>query len=308
MPKIAIIGAGFVGSLTAMRVAESGLAEVMLIDKQEGLAEGKALDIGQATAFVPGASTVSGGSDLQLTAGADVVVITAGFPRMPGMSRVDLLKKNAAIVREVVAGVCDVAPDAILLLVTNPLDEMSYLAWRVSGFPSHRVMGMAGMLDAARYRYFAGTALGAAPASVDVLVLGTHAEGMVPLSHLATLSGKGLDDLLGTDNIAAITRRTIDGGAEIVSLLKTGSAHFAPSAAIFQMLRNILLDEGTVMTASVLLQGEYGLRDIFLGVPVRLGREGVREIVELELSEEESSALHGAGIATATKLKDLELD
>ncbi len=308
MPRIAIIGAGFVGSLTAMRVAESGLGEVVLIDKQEGLAEGKALDIGQATAFVPGASTVRGGSDLQFAADADVVVITAGFPRTPGMSRVDLGRKNAAIVREVVAGVREAAPDSILLLVTNPLDEMSFLAWRVSGFPAKRVMGMAGMLDAARYRYFAARALGTAPASVDVLVLGTHAEGMVPLSHQAASSGKKLDELLDADGIEAITQRTIDGGAEIVSLLKTGSAHFAPSAAIFQMLRNILLDEGTIMTASVLLQGEYGLRDIFLGVPVRLGADGVREIVEVELSEEESRALHAAGNATAEKIRDLELD
>lgn len=308
MPKIAIIGSGFVGSLTAMRVAEAGLADVVLLDKQEGLAEGKALDIGQATAFVPGASAVTGGSDLQLAAGAAVVVITAGFPRMPGMSRVDLLKKNADIVREVVAAVKESAPDSILLLVTNPLDEMSYLAWRLSGFPASRVMGMAGMLDAARYRYFAAGALAVPPASVDVLVLGTHAEGMVPLSRIASASGTPLGEFLPAADMAVVEQRTIEGGAEIVSLLKTGSAHFAPSAAIFQMLRAILLDEETVMTASVLLQGEYGLRDIFLGVPVRLGRSGVREIVELELNEGESNALQAAAAATAAKLKDLELD
>lgn len=307
MPKIAIIGAGFVGSLTAMRTVESGLADVVLIDKQEGLAAGKALDLAQATAFTPQAASISGGSSLELAGGAQVVVITAGFPRAPGMSRLDLLRKNAGIVREVGAGLKEIAPDSILLVVTNPLDEMSYLAWRVSGFEASRVMGMAGMLDAARYRYFAASALGASPASVQVLVLGTHAEGMVPLTGGASVSGTPLSELLSSDELAGLEERTVNGGAEIVSLLKTGSAHFAPSAAIFSMLQNILLDEGRIMTASVLLQGEYGLRDIFLGVPVRLGSTGVREIIELELSEEESRALEAAALSTAAKLEDLEL-
>jgi malate dehydrogenase len=307
MPKIAIIGAGFVGSLTAMRTVESGLADVVLIDKQEGLAAGKAMDLAQATAFAPQAASISGGSSLELAGGAQVVVITAGFPRAPGMSRLDLLRKNAGIVREVGAGLKEIAPDSILLVVTNPLDEMSYLAWRVSGFPSERVMGMAGMLDAARYRYFAASALGASPAAGQVLVLGTHAEGMVPLTGGASVSGTPLSELLSSDELAGLEERTVNGGAEIVSLLKTGSAHFAPSAAIFSMLQNILLDEGRIMTASVLLQGEYGLHDLFLGVPVRLGSTGVREIIELELSEEESRALEAAALSTAAKLEDLEL-
>ncbi len=307
MPKIAIIGAGFVGSLTAMRIVESGLADVVLIDKQEGLAAGKALDLGQATAFFPQAASVSGGSRLELAAGAQVVVITAGFARAPGMNRLDLLRKNSEIVREVVAGLKEIAPDSILLVVTNPLDEMSYLAWRASGFPSERIMGMAGMLDAARYRFFAASALGALPASVQALVMGTHGEGMIPLSRGASVSGTPLGELLSSDEIALAEERTVKGGAEIVSLLKSGSAHFAPSAAIFSMLQNILLDEGRIMTASVLLQGEYGLRDIFLGVPVRLGNSGVREIIELELSEEESKALQAAALSTAAKLEDLGL-
>ncbi len=308
MPKIAIIGAGFVGSLTAMRVVESGLADAVLVDKMEGFAEGKALDLAQATAFAPGAGRIRGGSDLALVEGAQVVVITAGFPRSPGMSRVDLLRKNSQIVREVVEGVKEHAPEAILLLVTNPLDEMTYLAWRISDFPASRVMGMAGMLDAARYRYFAAAVIGDAPASVEVLVMGTHAEGMVPLSRAATASGKPLTERLSGDALAQVEECTINGGAEIVSLLKSGSAHFAPSAAVFEMLRNIVLDEGRIMTCSVLLRGEYGLRDIFLGVPVRLGSEGVREIIELELSEEENKALQAAAQSTAAKLKELELD
>ena len=307
MPKIAIIGAGFVGSLTAMRAVESGLADVVLIDKQEGLAAGKALDLAQATAFAPQAASIRGGSSLELAGGAQVVVLTAGFPRAPGMSRLDLLRKNAGIVREVATGLKEFAPDSILLVVTNPLDEMSYLAWRISGFPAERVMGMAGMLDAARYRYFAASALAASPASVQVLVLGTHAEGMVPLTSGASASGTPLGELLSSDELAGIEERTVNGGAEIVSLLKTGSAHFAPSAAIFSMLQNILLNEGRIMTASVLLRGEYGLRDIFLGVPVRLGSTGVREIIELELGEEESRTLQAAALSTAAKLEDLEL-
>ncbi len=306
MPKIAIIGAGFVGSLTAMRVIESGLADVALIDKQEGLAEGKALDLAQATAFTPAAASVSGGSQLDEAAGAQVVVITAGFPREPGMSRVDLLRKNSRIVQEVAIALKEIAPATILLLVTNPLDEMSYLAWRASGFPRERVIGMAGMLDAARYRYFAAAALGSAPAEVDILVMGTHAEGMVPLSREASVSGTGLAERLSSAEIADVEERTVNGGAEIVSLLKSGSAYFAPSAAIFDMLRNILLDEGRLMTASVLLQGEYGLHDIFLGVPVRLGSSGVREIVELDLSEQEKKALEAAALSTAAQLENLE--
>ncbi len=308
MSQVAIIGAGFVGSLTAMRVVESGLADVVLIDVQEGLAEGKALDLAQATAFAPGAASVRGDTRLDAAAGSQVVVITAGFARTPGMTRLDLMKKNAHIVREVVSGLRDIAPESVLLVVTNPLDEMSYLAWRVSGFPRARVLGMAGMLDAARYSYFAASAIGRAPAEVEVLVLGTHAEGMVPLSGAAAVSGTPLTGLLSAQELARVKERTVNGGAEIVSFLKSGSAHFAPSAAVFAMLRNILRDEGALMTASVLLSGEYGLRDIFLGVPVRLGAEGVREVVELELSEEEAGALQAAARTIAERIGELELE
>ncbi|MHB8780455.1 MAG: malate dehydrogenase [Candidatus Geothermincolia bacterium] len=307
MAKVAVIGAGQVGALTAMRVCESGLAEVALIDVQPGIARGKALDIAQASALAPGALRIEGGESMELAAGCDVAVVTAGFPRTQGMDRLDLLRKNAAVVSEVVSDLAARAPGCIILMVTNPLDEMAYLAWRVSGFEPHRVLGMAGVLDAARFRYFAGRSLGVPAWSVEAQVLGMHGEGMVPLSRMASAGGISVSSLLPADSVAEIERQTIDGGAEIVSLLRSGSAFFAPSASVAAMVASILRDERRVLPASALLQGQYGMDGIYLGVPARLGSRGVIEVVEFELEAAERQALEAAGTAVRARIEELRL-
>lgn len=306
MRKVTVVGAGMVGSTTAMRVAEQGLADVALIDIYGDLARGKALDIAQALPLTFSASRVEGGDDYRLAEGSEVVVITAGFPRQPGMSRSDLLKKNAAVVRKVVDSVIEVAPDSVIIMVTNPLDEMSYLAWKLTGWDRHRIMGMAGLLDGSRLAYFAARELGVCPGQVQPTVLGSHGDTMLPLPRFTSVAGVPLDDLLPPEKLRVLRERTRDGGAEIVSLLRTGSAYYAPSACVARMVRAVLGDEEWRVTASVLLEGEYGLRGVFLGVPVVLGSGGWKKVVELPLASEERRELEECARLIRQRMEELD--
>ncbi len=306
MDKVTVVGAGNVGATTAQRIVESGMADVVMLDILEDLAKGKALDIAQSLSFLPVSTGIVGGADYALAEGSDLVVITAGLPRKPGMSRSDLLKQNADIIKDVVIKVAKVAPTAILILVTNPLDEMAYLAWKVSGFDQFRVMGMAGTLDCARFQYFISRELQLPPSEVKTIILGSHGDSMVPLGKYTYVGGVPLSHLLPQSKIEELESRTRDGGAEIVSYLKTGSAFYAPSAAVFRMVRAILRDEGSVLPASVYLNGEYGIKGIFMGVPVRLGREGRGEVIELELSNREREALERSARHIRSQVEELE--
>lgn len=306
--KVTVVGAGMVGSTTALRLLEDRIVDsLVLVDLIEGLARAVALDLGQSAPLRGHGIDVVGGSDYGPTEGSDLVVITAGLPRQPGQSRADLLQTNSEIVRGVVDEVAPRSPEAILLVVTNPLDEMTTLAWRVSGFPSRRVVGMAGTLDTARFRYFVARELHTTPDLVDALVLGSHGETMVPLPRLARVAGQPLEQLLPPDRIQALVERTRDAGAELVKLLPRGSAWFAPSAAIADMAQAIARDERRVVSACVYLEGQYGLRDVFLGIPVRLGRRGVEEIVELPLEPEELAVLREAAETVRARTADLDL-
>ncbi|HYV02533.1 MAG TPA: malate dehydrogenase [Actinomycetota bacterium] len=304
--RVTIVGSGFVGATTAMRVVQKGLAdEVVLIDIIEGLPQGLSLDMKESAPIEGFEPNVLGTNDYADTAGSDVVVITAGLPRQPGMSRMDLLDKNAGIIREVVRQVVERSPDSILIVVTNPLDEMTYLASDVSGFPKERVMGMAGVLDSSRLRFFIAEALGVSPSSVEAMTLGSHGESMVPLPRQATAGGKPLTDLVDEATLERLYQRTRDAGAEIVALLRKGSAYYAPSAAIAQMVNAIAGDTKEVLPVCAWCTGQYGISDVYVGVPARLGRAGVEEIVELELNDQELSALRQAADGIRAKCADL---
>jgi malate dehydrogenase len=304
--RVTIVGSGFVGATTAMRVVQKGLAdEVVLIDIIDGLPQGLSLDMKESAPIEGFEPNIVGTNDYADTAGSDVVVITAGLPRQPGMSRMDLLDKNAGIIREVVRQAVEHSPDSILIVVTNPLDEMTYLASDVSGFPKERVMGMAGVLDSSRLRFFIAEALGVSPTSVEAMTLGSHGESMVPLPRQATVGGKPLTDLVDEATLERLYQRTRDAGAEIVALLKKGSAYYAPSAAIAQMVNAIAGDTKEVLPVCAWCTGQYGIADVYVGVPARLGRGGVEEIVELELNEQELSALRQAADGIREKCADL---
>jgi malate dehydrogenase len=303
--KITVVGSGFVGQTTAMRILEEGLGEVCLIDIIEGKPQGIALDLRQAAPIEGYEPAIVGTNDYADTTGSDVVVITAGFPRQPGMSRMDLLGKNAAIVRDVVASVAPGSPDAILIVVTNPLDEMTYLAAEASGLPRERVMGMAGVLDSARLRSFVAEELGASPSSVDAITLGSHGDSMVALPRHATVGGRPLPDLVDEATLERLFRRTRDGGAEIVALLKSGSAYYAPSAAIVAMVQAIANDSKAILPVCAWATGQYGISDVYVGVPARLGAKGVEEIVELDLDEDELRRLREAAEGIRAKCEDL---
>jgi malate dehydrogenase len=303
--RVTIVGSGFVGQTTAMRVVEKGLAEVVLIDIVEGLPQGLALDIRESSPIEGFEPNVTGTNDYADTAGSDVVVITAGFPRQPGMSRMDLLGKNATVVRDVVENVAPGSPDAVIVVVTNPLDEMTFLASEVSGFPKRRVVGMAGVLDSARLRYFIAEELGVSPSAVDAMTLGSHGESMVPLPRHATVAGKPLTELVDETTLERLYQRTRDAGAEIVALLKKGSAYYAPSAAIAGMVQAIARGDRDVLPACAWCEGQYGIRDVYVGVPVRLSPSGVGEIVELDLNEDEMGALRAAAEGIRAKCADL---
>ena len=289
--KITVVGAGNVGGTTAQRLVESGRYDVVLLDIIEGVPQGKALDIAQACPLVGSDAQIEGTQDYKDTAGSSVVIITSGIARKPGMSREQLLETNVRIVKEVVQKAVAVSPSAILLVVTNPLDVMTYVAYKVSKFPRERVVGMAGALDAARFCAFIAAELKVSAANVQAMVLGGHGDSMVPLIRYTTVAGVPLSEWLPKDRIEALVKRTQDGGAEIVSLLKTGSAYYAPSASIVTMVDAMLHDKKQIIPCAALCQGEYGISGVFVGVPVKLGRRGVEEIVTFVLTPEESAAL-----------------
>jgi malate dehydrogenase len=310
--KVTVVGAGFYGSTTAQRLAEYDVFEtVVLTDIVEGKPEGLALDMNQSRPVegfettVVGVTTGMDGSGYEAIEGSDVVVITAGFPRKPGMLRMDLLEKNAGIVRPVSESVARYAPDAVIVVVTNPLDEMTALAQIASGLPYSRVMGQAGMLDTARFTNSVAVELGVPVGSVTTLTLGSHGETMVPVPSRCTVDGKPLSDMLSPEKIDELVTRTRNGGAEIVALLKTGSAYYAPSAAAARMAKAVIEDAGAVMPVCAWVDGEYGISGVYLGVEAEIGREGVRAVVETELTESERAALGEAADAVRTKQADV---
>jgi malate dehydrogenase len=295
--KITVVGAGNVGATLAQRLAERNHADIVLVDVVEGLPQGKALDMLQAGPIVGHDSLVTGTNGYEETAGSDLVVVTSGVARRPGMSRDDLVMTNAKVVASVVREVTARSPETVLLVVTNPLDVMTQLAHAVSGLPRERVIGMAGVLDTARFRTFIARELDASVEDVAAFVLGGHGDTMVPLTRLSTVAGVPVADLIPRERLDAIVQRTRDGGAEIVGLLKSGSAYYAPSAAAAQMVDAILLDTRQVLPCSVRLEGEYGIHGLFTGVPCRLGAGGLVEVLEVMLTEEEGAALHRSAAA-----------
>ncbi len=293
--KVTVVGGGFVGSTTAQRIVDAELADVVLTDILEGVPAGKALDmlesgpISRTDSRAVGISTAAG--DYRDTANSDIVVITAGFPRKPGMSRDDLLRANYDVVKAVVEQIAKFSPNAILVIVTNPLDVMAQAAYKISGFSKNRVIGMAGVLDSARMSAFVAAELGVSVENVHSFVLGGHGDDMVPLPRYSTVAGIPLPDLLPKEKIDAIVERTRKGGAEIVNLLKTGSAYYAPSAAVAEMVEAILKDKKKILPCAAYLEGEYGIKGLFVGVPVKLGARGIEEIIEIKLTPEEKAAL-----------------
>jgi len=290
--KIASIGAGNVGASVAQYCLEMELGDVVLTDIVEGLPQGKALDLTEAGPIRGYSCVCTGTNDYKDIAGADVVVVTAGLPRKLGMSRLDLLEKNGQIISGICENIRQYAPDSVVIIVTNPLDVMVYLAYRKLGFPANRVMGMAGCLDSARMRAFVAMELGVSMKNVDTMVLGSHGDDMVPLPHYTTVSGIPITRLLPPDRIDAIVERTRKGGGEIVALLKTGSAYYAPAASAARMVQAILRDERQLLPCAAYLNGQYGLSDIFMGVPCILGRNGIEQVLELEISETDRASLH----------------
>lgn len=299
-PKVTVIGAGNVGGMLAQRIAKENLADVVLCDIVQGKPQGIALDLAQAHAISNHDRRIVGTNDYNDTKDSDVIVITAGLPRKEGMSRNDLLRINAGIVKDVVQKAVSLSPHAILLIITNPLDVMTYLAWQVSGLPPQRVIGMAGVLDAARFQTFIAMELGVSTADIYTTVLGGHGDLMLPLPRLSTVNGVPITELLTKEAIARLVERTRNGGAEIVQLLKNGSAYFAPSAAAYVMVQAIISDRHRIFPAAAHLTGEYGLKDVFMGVPVQIGRQGVEKVIELQLTDEELSSLH----ASATSIQE----
>ena len=289
--KITVVGAGFVGSTLVQRLVERDYADVVMFDIIPNMPQGKALDILQAGPVLGYDSLVAGTNDYADTANSDIAIITSGFPRKPGMSRDDLVKKNQEVVTQVTREVVSRSPNCIIIMVTNPLDAMAQLAYHVSGFPRNRVIGMAGVLDTARFRKFIAQELNVSVRDVQAYVLGGHGDTMVPLSRMCTVAGVPISQLIPAERIEQIVQRTRDGGAEIVNLLGSGSAYFAPSASILQMVDSILLDKKMIMPCAVYLQGEYGINGLFVGVPVKLGANGLEQIIEIELSENERSLL-----------------
>jgi malate dehydrogenase len=295
--KVTVVGAGNVGATTAQRLAERDHSDVVLVDVVEGMPQGKALDLVQTGPVLGYDSVITGANGYDETRGSDLVVITSGLPRKPGMSRDDLLATNAGIVGDVTRKVCAASPEAILLVVSNPLDAMVTLAHQVSGWPKQRVVGMAGVLDSARYRAFIAMELGVSVQDVHGFVMGGHGDTMVPLPRYTSVAGIPLPELLSQDQIDAIVERTRNGGAEIVGLLKTGSAFYAPSASVVEMVDAILLDKKRILPCAAYLEGEYGISGIFLGVPCVLGAGGVERVIEVDLTPQEQAALHSSGEA-----------
>lgn len=306
-PKVTVVGAGNVGATAAFLLLEHQVADVVLVDVVEGLAQGKALDMMHARSVEQFRPKITGTSDYADTAGSDIVIVTAGLPRKPGMSRDDLLAMNSDIVRSVIPRVVAVSPDAILLCVTNPLDVMTFLAWKISGLPAARVIGMGGVLDSARFAFAIAEETGAPIDTVNAVVVGAHGDAMVPLPGHSTVGGRSLPDVVDAGRVTWLVERTVNGGAEVVGLLKSGSAFYAPAASVVLMATAVLGDTGETLPSCVLLTGEYGIDDVYASVPARLGREGVREVPELSLSHSEAEALRASAASIAETLDGLGL-
>jgi len=307
LTKIAIIGAGFVGATTVQRIAEKKLGDLVLVDIIEGMPQGKALDLIESAPILGFDINIVGTNDYKDIKGSDVVVITAGIARKPGMSRDDLVKINSRIICEICSNINTYAPDAVIIVVTNPLDLMTYIAFKKTGFSSRKVLGMSGVLDSGRFAAFIAMELGCSVKDVDTMVLGGHGDSMVPLLQFTTVSGIPISELTDQQTIDRLVARTINGGAEIVELLKTGSAFYAPSAAITIMVESIVCDHKRILPASAYLTGQYGHSDIFLGVPVKLGRSGIEQIIELKLTEPEQAMLDRSAEAVKQGISKLDI-
>ena len=304
--KVSIIGAGMTGSTAAHWLAELEIADLVLVDIVDGMPQGKALDLMEAMPVIGKDVTISGSNSFEATAGSDIVVITAGLPRKPGMSREDLLAANANIVRPATIESLKHAPEAIFIILTNPLDTMSYLAMKAGNLPPHRIVGQAGILDSARMRAFVAMELGVSVENIHCYVMGGHGDSMVPLTRHSNVAGVPLNEMLPAERLDAIVERTRKGGGEIVSLLKKGSAYYAPAAAITQMVDAILKDKHLVVPAAVYMQGEYGLDGIFFGVPAQLGRKGVEKVIEYNLDQVERAALEQSAEAVKESIATME--
>jgi len=305
--KATVIGAGNVGSTAAMRLAEKELADVVLIDIIEGVPAGKALDLTEARPIEKHDAKIIGATgDYSYAEGSDIVIITAGIPRKPGMSRDDLLSTNMGIMRSVTKEVTAVAPDAVLIIVSNPLDAMCHVAYDVSGFPKNRVVGMAGVLDSARFRSFIAMELDVSIENTHAFVLGGHGDTMVPLPRYSTVAGIPITELISSERIEELVDRTRNGGAEIVGLLKTGSAYYAPASAAVEMAEAILKDKKKILPCAAYLEREYGIKDLFIGVPAKLGKNGVEEIIEIELTDKEKEALNHSADAVRKLVEDMK--
>jgi malate dehydrogenase len=305
--KVSIIGAGNVGATTAQFIMQAGIADVVLFDIASGIPQGKALDIAEACALWNTSSTIKGTNHYPDTVDSDVVVIAAGLPRKPGMSRNDLLHANANVIRETCINIAETSPNAIIIIVTNPMDVMAQLAWKTTEFSCKRVMGMGGILDTSRLTTFLSWELNVSPEDIEALVLGGHGDEMVPLSRFTTIKGIPVTELLSKKRIESLIERTRKGGAEIVSLLKSGSAYYAPAASTFKMIKSILLDEKRLLPCAAYLNGEYGFKDIYFGVPVILGKEGIEKIVEVKLNKEEKTQLRKSYTSVRKLTKKLSI-
>ncbi len=306
-PKVSIIGAGMTGATTAHWLASLEIADLVLIDVVEGLAKGKALDLQQAMPVIRKDLKITGGTSFELTANSDIVVITAGLPRKPGMSRDDLLAANADIVRQAAINTLQYSPQAIYIILTNPLDVMTYLAMKVTGLPAQRVFGQAGILDSTRMATFVAEELGVSVENVHCYVLGGHGDEMVPLSHISNVAGIPLDQVLPPEKLEAIVERTRKGGGEIVDLLKMGSAFYAPGVAVAKMVEAVLRDKHLIAPVSAYLQGEYGLHDLYFGVAAQLGRKGVEKIIEYPLTDNERKALQRSAANVKENIAKLKI-
>jgi malate dehydrogenase len=304
--RVTVVGAGNVGATTAQRLAEKQIADVVLIDIIEGVPQGKALDLAEAAPVEKHDARLIGTNDYEAVTGSDVVVITAGLPRKPGMSRSDLLATNAQIMKQVVEQVKARAPEAILIIVSNPLDAMCHVAYSVSGFPPERVIGMAGVLDSARFRRFIADELNVSVENTHAFVLGGHGATMVPLPRYSTVAGIPITELLDAETIERLVHRTRFGGAEIVELLKTGSAFYAPASSAVEMCQAILFDKKKILPCAALLKGQYGCHDLFIGVPVKLGRAGVEQVIEIDLLPAEAEALKKSAAAVQELVDELK--
>ncbi|MEE3151249.1 MAG: malate dehydrogenase [Acidobacteriota bacterium] len=305
--KVTVVGAGHVGATTGLAIANKGLADIVLTDIIERMPQGKALDMMEATPLMGRDAEITGTNNYVDTQGSDIIVITAGLARKPGMSRDDLLFKNAEIIGGVVDEVTKHSPDSIIIMVTNPLDVMAYLAYKKSGFPRERVIGMAGVLDSARFRTFIAMELGISVDNTHAFVLGGHGDSMVPLPRYSTVAGVPITELMSEEQVNRVVQRTRDGGAEIVSLLGTGSAYFAPAWSVAQMVEAILLDRKEILPCAAFLQGEYGVEDAYVGVPVQLGAGGMEKVFEIDLSDDERSAFEDSVAEVKDSIAKLDL-